>query len=457
MDRIISGLTLYNRDSRDADYSILEDMASVCRRARNRECTNGEDKSGDDGELRLSVSRITGRLLDMALDYGFRGDVWTDYVALLLLTSENTFSRMCERRGAVTGTITDFAEDDLRRFRQLADYDFAWLDEMLETNDFDRIRHFKAGDTGRVRYTNISCKVNELAEKLASAKNDEDFVRYITDFYRRFGSGRFGLNKALRVVAGPGGIDVVPVHDMANCVLDDIIGYESQKQELTANTRAFANGLSANNVLLYGDSGTGKSTSIKAIINEFYDDGIRMIEIYKHQFEYLTNLLALLKGRNYKFIIYMDDLSFEENENQFKFLKAVIEGGVETKPDNVLIYATSNRRHLIKETWHDRSDADYVEDMHHSETMEEKLSLAARFGTSIFYPKPGRQEFLDIIEGIMKQEAREKNGSQGQEGTSVMDRDELAALATKWEMRHGGLSGRTARQFVTYLQSITTP
>ena len=344
---------------------------------------------------------------------------------------------MCERRGAVTGTITDFAEDDLRRFRQLADYDFAWLDEMLETNDFDRIRHFKAGDMGRVRYTNISCKVNELAEKLASAKNDEDFVRYITDFYRRFGSGRFGLNKALRVVAGPGGIDVVPVHDMANCVLDDIIGYESQKQELTANTRAFANGLSANNVLLYGDSGTGKSTSIKAIINEFYDDGIRMIEIYKHQFEYLTNLLALLKGRNYKFIIYMDDLSFEENENQFKFLKAVIEGGVETKPDNVLIYATSNRRHLVREKFSDKEER--REDLHSSDTVQEKLSLVARFGVSIFFCAPDKKEFEKIVKTLAERY-----------GVSLPE-EKLLLEANRWELSHGGLSGRTAQQFIDYL------
>lgn len=436
MDRIISGLILYNGYSDSADYSILEDMADICCRSRN-----GENQQ-------QQVSRVTGRLLRMALDYGFRGDVWTDYIALLMITSENTFSRMCERKGKADGTITDFALDDLKRFRQLADYDFAWLDEMLGADTFKRLRHFNAGDNGGTKYTNVSCKVNELAEKLTYIRDDEEFAECIKDFYRRYGSGRFGLNKALRVIVDSQGVDVVPVNDMTTCVLDDIIGYEKQKQELTANTRAFADGRSANNVLLYGDSGTGKSTSIKAIINEFYDEGIRMIEIYKHQFEYLTDLLALLKGRNYKFIIYMDDLSFEENENQFKFLKAVIEGGVETKPDNVLIYATSNRRHLIKETWSDRSDADYVEDMHHSETMEEKLSLAARFGTSIFYPKPGRQEFLDIIEGIMEREASKQNV------IPAMDRDELTVLANKWEMRHGGLSGRTARQFVTYLLGV---
>ena len=146
-------------------------------------------------------------------------------------------------------------------------------------------------------------------------------------------------------------------------MLDDLIGYELQKKKLVENTQAFCDGKAANNVLLFGDSGTGKSTSIKAIVNQFYPQGLRMIEIYKHQFKDLSTIIAQIKNRNYKFIIYMDDLSFEEFEIEYKFLKAVIEGGVETKPDNVLIYATSNRRHLIKETWKDREDMEHSEDL----------------------------------------------------------------------------------------------
>ena len=137
-------------------------------------------------------------------------------------------------------------------------------------------------------------------------------------------------------------------------------------------------GKKANNCLLFGDSGTGKSTSIKAIINQYYEQGLRMIEIYKHQFKDLSAVISHVKNRNYKFIIYMDDLSFEEFEIEYKYLKAVIEGGLETKPDNVLIYATSNRRHLIKETWNDRDDVETDNGMHRSDTMQEKLSLVNR-------------------------------------------------------------------------------
>ena len=164
-----------------------------------------------------------------------------------------------------------------------------------------------------------------------------------------------------------------------------------------------------------------------------------MIEIYKHQFKHLSNVIAQIKNRNYKFIIYMDDLSFEEFEIEYKFLKAVIEGGVETRPDNILIYATSNRRHLIRETWNDRNDMEHSEDMHRSDTIEEKLSLANRFGVTINYSKPSQKEYFHIVEELAK-----KSGLD-------IPTEELKAEANKWELSHGGISGRTAQQFINYL------
>ena len=155
----------------------------------------------------------------------------------------------------------------------------------------------------------------------------------------------FGLNKAFRITRELGDLEFVPITNTEDVMLDDLIGYEIQKKKIVDNTEAFVEGRKANNALLFGDSGTGKSTTIKASINEYYDRGLRMIEIYKHQFQDLIAVIAQIKNRNYKFIIYMDDLSFEEFEIEYKYLKAVIEGGREKKPDNVLIYATSNRRH----------------------------------------------------------------------------------------------------------------
>ena len=178
------------------------------------------------------------------------------------------------------------------------------------------------------------------------------------------------------------------------------MGYELQKGKLIANTEAFIKGKKANNVLLYGDSGTGKSTSIKAILNEYYKDGLRMIEIYKHQFKDISDVIAQIKNRNYKYILYMDDLSFEEFEIEYKYLKAIIEGGLETKPDNVLIYATSNRRHLIRETWGERRQS--VDDVHGGDSMQEKLSLASRFGESIYYGAPDQKEYRIIVKELAK-------------------------------------------------------
>ena len=229
----------------------------------------------------------------------------------------------------------------------------------------------------------------------------------------------------------------MPITKIAHVYLDDLVGYDIAKKKLTDNTQAFVEGRRANNCLLYGDAGTGKSSSIKAILNQYYDQGLRMIEIYKHQFQDLNDVIAQIKNRNYKFIIYMDDLSFEEFEIEYKYLKAVIEGGLERKPDNVLIYATSNRRHLIRETFKDKADRD--EELHTNDTVQEKLSLVARFGVTIYFGRPEKKEFQEIVRQIAL-----RNGID-------MPEAELLLEANRWELSHGGLSGRTAQQFVDYL------
>ena len=288
---------------------------------------------------------------------------------------------------------------------------------------------------------NVSEKVQALSSRMEQAKDVEGFFTAVTEFYRDYGVGMFGLNKAFRIQDRTDSkLVFLPINNMDKVMLSDLVGYEIQKKKLVDNTRAFVEGKKANNVLLFGDSGTGKSTSIKAIVNEFYNQGLRMIEIYKHQFKDLSNVIAAVKNRNYKFIIYMDDLSFEEFEIEYKFLKAVIEGGVETKPDNILIYATSNRRHLIRETWSDRNDVQQDEGMHRSDTMQEKLSLVNRFGVTINYSKPSQKEYFDIVLHLAA-----KAGIK-------MSEDELKAEANKWELSHGGLSGRTAKQFITYMK-----
>lgn len=379
------------------------------------------------------------RILEVATDYGFDKNLWHNYLTFYLITNENPFSLTCEKVGANDGSVNEFAKNDFKVFMNLFNYDFKPIEEALGINCFSLISNYKAIVKKELMYNkNVSEKVQALSLKLETAKDENEFFDYVTEFYKAYGVGMFGLNKAFRVIGGDNGVTFTPINNMDKVMLDDLIGYEIQKKKLVENTEAFVQGRKANNALLFGDSGTGKSTSIKAIVNEYYDQGLRMIEIYKHQFKDLSNVIASIKNRNYKFIIYMDDLSFEEFEIEYKFLKAVIEGGVETKPDNILIYATSNRRHLIKETWNDRNDMESNNGLHRSDTIEEKLSLVNRFGCQISYSKPSQKEFFDIVIGL----ARKNNVK--------MTDEELMAEANKWELSHGGISGRTAQQFINY-------
>ena len=379
------------------------------------------------------------RILEVATDYGFDKNLWHNYLTFYLITNENPFSLTCEKVGANDGSVNEFAKNDFKVFMNLFNYDFRPIEAALGINCFSLISDYKAIVKKELMYNkNVSEKVQALSLKLETAKDENEFFNYVTDFYKAYGVGMFGLNKAFRVIGGDNGVTFTPINNMDKVMLDDLIGYEIQKKKLVENTEAFVQGRKANNALLFGDSGTGKSTSIKAIENEYYDQGLRMIEIYKHQFKDLSNVIASIKNRNYKFIIYMDDLSFEEFEIEYKFLKAVIEGGVETKPDNILIYATSNRRHLIKETWNDRNDLESNNGLHRSDTIEEKLSLVNRFGCQISYSKPSQKEFFDIVIGL----ARKNNVK--------MTDEELMAEANKWELSHGGISGRTAQQFINY-------
>ena len=387
------------------------------------------------------VKESVKKILMIATDYGFDDNLWHNYLTFFMMMNENPFSLTCEKVGANEGSVNALVMEDFSIFKRLFDYDFSELESKLGINCFSQISDYKAVEKKDLMYNkSVSEKVRALSKKLEAAKDEQDFFNAITSFYKDYGVGMFGLNKAFRIgEKGNNEFEFLPINNMDQVTLDDLVGYEIQKKKLVDNTEAFVKGNKANNVLLFGDSGTGKSTSIKAIVNQYYDQGLRMIEIYKHQFKYLSAIIAHIKNRNYKFIIYMDDLSFEEQETEYKFLKAVIEGGVETRPDNILIYATSNRRHLIKESWNDRNDQDNTNDRHHSDTVEEKLSLVNRFGVTINYSKPTPKEYFNIVIELAHRS-----------GIKMSD-DELRAEANKWELSHGGISGRTAQQFINYV------
>ena len=426
MYREISHLLLYSDLGED---SILVRVADILRDWEQGGCDR-------DALIRRIYAQIK-RILDLSTACGFDENLWQCYLTWVLMTNRNSFTMTCERVGASEGSVNHFAKSDFAVFRRLFHYDFSGIEQDLGIDCFTTICNYHAIPKRERTYNHdVSRQVRQLRGALAAAADGEEMFRLLTDYYRQYGFGVFAMNRAFRIRRDESGLEFLPISNIDGVMLDDLLGYELQKQQLRQNTEAFLNGRRANNVLLYGDAGTGKSTSVKALINEYYDRGLRMIEIYKHQFGDLSAVLGQIKNRNYRFIIFIDDLSFEENEVEYKFLKAVIEGGVETRPDNVLIYATSNRRHLIRETWNDRTDMEHNGDIHRSDTMEEKLSLASRFGVSINYSAPTPKEYQDIVRMLARRQGID------------MDEKQLLAMANTWEVRHGGFSGRAAQQFV---------
>lgn len=388
-----------------------------------------------------TVYRAAGRLIELAGIYGFKGNLWHCYLTLLLVNSENPFSTACEMRGIEDGTLKRLAVHDFMIFRELFRLDFKSLVSFKDVSVFELLLEYNRSEGGGKAFNKrIRDCICELSERLAQSRGIEEFADSVVDFYRRFGVGKLGLHKAFRIDRNESGAVIVPITNIAHVRLDDLVGYEGAKKQLTDNTEAFLRGRRANNCLLYGDAGTGKSSSIKAILNKYYEDGLRIIEVYKHQFKDINEIIAQIKNRNYKFILYMDDLSFENFEAEYKYLKAVIEGGLEKKPENVLIYATSNRRHLIKENFSDRDE--WSGDVHKTETVQEKLSLAARFGVMIYFGAPSKKEFQEIVRELARRD------------DVRMDEQRLLLEANRWELSHGGFSGRTARQFVDHLLGV---
>lgn len=429
MYEVYSKLFLY---SNLGENSILESLCTVFRDWEGR-----QEKAAN---LHRRIFREMKRLLDLATEFGFDHNLWHNYLTFLLMTNENSFSLTAERAEIQDGSIQHFARQDLAAFRALYHYDFRPIEEALDVDCFTTLLHYKAVPKKERRYNKaVSEQVQALSVSFSAAGDEEEMLGILLRHYRKVGVGLFGLNRAFRVKEAEKKLDFLPVNNVDGVRLHHLVGYEDQKWQLRENTEAFLDGYPANNVLLYGDSGTGKSTSVKALVNEYYDQGLRMIELYKHQFRILSDVIAQIKNRNYYFIILIDDLSFEENEIEYKFLKAVIEGGVETKPENILIYATSNRRHLIRETWKDRDDMEHNGDIHRSDTVEEKLSLSSRFGVQINYNTPNREQFKRIVRELAERERLD------------IPEETLYKEANCWEIRHGGVSGRAAQQFISYL------
>ena len=420
------GLTAFREFEKDEVFACV---TSLIKRAG----------SFDESDLSDAARRYfdcMATMAEAAERYGLCGNVWQSWLAMLFIRCETVFALAHELSAPREGTLKKLAAEDISELYLYMHYDLNRLDRELKVSAFGILGDYTPLSPDGRSFDNAGNPiVLEFAAALREAARPSDLYNEITNFYARHGCGQFAINKAFRWDARMRRIVAVTHTD--DILLSSLIGYEEQKRTLIDNTVAFLEGRPANNVLLYGESGTGKSSSVKALLNEFAPRGLRMIEVYKHQIEDLNEIVDILKVRNYKFIIFMDDLSFEEFETEYKYLKAFIEGGLEKRPDNVLIYATSNRRHLMRELWSDRSDM--YDDMHESETMQERLSLVDRFGLMIRYFSPEQEEYLHMVRKLAEEYGVDSS------------RDDLDRGAIQWELKHGGFSGRSARQYVEFL------
>ena len=361
-------------------------------------------------------------------------DAWRSHLVGWLLDDENAFSLAAER-GEMNSALAEQTSRDLRTLQRLFDLEAEPLLNAVE----DAVPGLEGvwvpwTDPGR---GDGASPRHALASKLAAAEDWGRCAGLLADHFSRHGAGPFGRHRAFRW-----GEDELRAVDEPDPVrLADLVGYERVREPLLTNTERFLAGLPAHHALLYGMPGTGKSSTVKAVLNEYADRGLRLVEVAKEDLEALPRVLESLRARAPRFVIFVDDLSFEENEVEYKALKALLEGSVEEPPGNVRIYATSNRRNLIRERFSERDEGGVGDDVHARDTMQEKRSLSARFGLRVTFPTPDQRQYLEIVAGLACQRG------------IAMPEEELNERAILWERWHAGRSGRTARQFVDELEA----
>lgn len=378
----------------------------------------------DTQDISLRNDLIT-ELIEKAEMIGLSGNLIRSYTIYLMSQGNHIVAVMAERsNGQIGESLFNAFQADMATMYHLLN---------LQPSLFMQT---KILDAYQPTSYNTSPALICLQKSIAEAASGEELAKIFIDYYRVYGFGNIANYRAFRWNTEK---HLIGIQAFDKLTMDDLIGYEQQKASLLSNTEAFVSGRPANNVLLVGARGTGKSSGVKALANQYFGMGLRLIEIAKNQLIELPKIMETLRSySSKKFIIFLDDLSFEEYEAEYKHLKSAIEGGVEAKPANVLIYATSNRRHLIKETWKDRDSSDEV---HRTDSQNEMISLSDRFGLTIYYLAPNQEEYLCIIAALLKKQGISMN-------------TDLRTQALRWELQHSGRSGRTAQQFVNHYLGI---
>ncbi len=367
------------------------------------------------------------------------GDAWQHHLLSRLLDADTPFTRKAEAGGwsAMGPALATQARADLAALERCYRLTGATLAAAVAriagvpVTPWDQFRPLGGGPAASPRLG--------LMRRFHATRGWDRLAQALADHVAEHGAGMFGRYRAFRWVGGRGGrLEGIRHPDPVG--LDDLVGYEVERQPVVDNTRQFVAGGPANNVLLYGDRGTGKSSTVKALLNEYGDLGLRLIEVAKEDLGDYAAILGALRGRRERFVLFVDDLSFEEHETQYKALKAALEGGLEARAPNVILYATSNRRHVVTERFADRHRASTDDEVHPEDTAQEKLSLADRFGIHAPFLVPDQERYLRIVA-----ELAVRHGLRVPSG-------ELRRRALVWSQWHNGLSCRTARQFIDGLR-----
>ncbi len=396
---LLSALSVYKTD--DALLSALEDtLTAVC----------------DDSDYSAAVNKFCG--FCSILYNTCSGDL-KSYINDIIKYSDSEFARACAANDNIPEFILRAAENDIRALNLTSD---------ITSSDIKAYLNEKYPENAeRTAALPDFYSTNDKSVGFESAKT----------FYRAFGFGEYARCKAFSFEQKNGRYVLTPVENPDPIRLCELKQYEMQRTKIVNNTLAFLKGKPYNNVLLYGDRGTGKSSTVKAILNEYSHMGLRLVQIDKENLYGLAELTERLVNVPLKFILFVDDLTFNENDDSFGMLKAVLEGGIVKRPDNIAIYATSNRRHLIKESFTAREG----DEIHKADTIDETLSLSDRFGLSLTFIAPAKDKFLEIVRLIADDR-----------GLAV-DSDTLYRGAEQFAMRRGGRSPRLAKQYVDDLEA----
>lgn len=366
-----------------------------------------------------------------------RNQNWEDYLITQILFSENPFTRLAGVREFedLPPALVTAVQHDLQVLQSLYECSSASLSEWVQG-----VAHMPISPVVWYKEQELVGVETKFTTYLQELDNWGDAVEELAAYYRQCGSGLFAEYRALRWQSG----QFLGIRYSDPVKLSALVGYESQKDALLKNTEFLLSGEMALHVLLYGSRGSGKSSLVKSLLNEYSNRSLRLLEVAKSDLKDLPEIVEHLRGVSQKFIIFVDDLSFEEDDDAFKALKVVLEGNLTARPQNVVVYATSNRRHLIREFFVDRPTPKDNEEIHAWDTMQEKLSFSDRFGLTLTFEPANQKTYLKIVQHLVAQ--AEINITQ----------EDLEFQALQWATRHNGRSGRTARQFVDFLKADLT-